>query len=70
MERRRRSLLKAITWRIIAIIVLLVLSYYFTGDWGATGLITTSFNAIQVLLYYFHERIWSKVNWGHKKRFR
>jgi len=67
MERRRRSLLKAVTWRIIAVIVLLYLSYFFTEDWGITGGITISFNVIQILLYYIHERVWLKVKWGNKK---
>lgn len=67
MERRRRSLLKAITWRIIAVIVLLFLSYYFTNDWAITGGITISFNVIQILLYYVHERFWLKIKWGNKK---
>jgi len=67
MERKRRSLLKAVTWRIIAIIVLLYLSYSFTGDWETTGLITISFNAIQILLYYVHERLWAKIKWGTRK---
>jgi len=64
MERRRRSLLKAVTWRIIAVFVLLYLSYSFTNDWEATGWITTTFNVIQILLYYIHERLWSKIKWG------
>lgn len=67
MERKRRSLFKAITWRIIAIIVLLFLSYYFTSDWTITGGITISFNVIQILLYYIHERLWLRIQWAKKK---
>jgi len=67
MERRRRSLLKAVTWRIIAIITLGYLSYYFTNDLETTGLITISFNVIQIFLYYVHERLWIKIKWGQKK---
>ena len=67
METRRRSLLKSITWRILAIITLTYLSYIFTKDWEITGWITISFNVIQIFLYYIHERAWLKIKWGNKK---
>jgi uncharacterized membrane protein len=62
-----RSLAKSLTWRIAAIIILGGLSWLFTRGWRETALITITFNAIQFILYYFHERAWEKIGWGRRK---
>ena len=61
---RTRSFMKAVTWRITASLDTFILSYIITGrfDWATSiaifEIVTKAF------LYYFHERIWNKYNWG------
>ena len=66
-ETRRRSWLKSITWRIMGIFILSAITWLVTRSWEATSLITIIFHAIRVVLYYYHERGWEKVEWGRIK---
>ncbi|NIO20282.1 MAG: DUF2061 domain-containing protein [Candidatus Aenigmarchaeota archaeon] len=63
-ETRLRSIVKSAVYRVVGILVLGYISWIFTGSWMQTTGITASFNFIQVILYYFHERVWDHVNWG------
>ncbi len=66
-ETRRRSWVKAIVWRLIAFFILGAVSWLVTHNWGQTSLITITYQAIQIVLYYFHERYWDNVEWGRIK---
>jgi len=55
-ETKVRSWTKSITWRIIGFIILFIL----TGSWE----VSIIFHAIRFVLYFFHERIWNKFDWG------
>lgn len=59
-----RSWVKSFTWRIIGVLILLPLTYVFTGNWESAGGVTLSFNVIRMLLYYVHERAWEHISWG------
>jgi uncharacterized membrane protein len=61
---KKRSLAKALTWRVLAIIVTFASFYFLTGklDVATTGTILT--NSVNFILYYFHERTWNKIGWG------
>ncbi len=67
METHWRSIVKAVVWRILGVIILGGLSWAFTKSWEDTSVITISFNSIRLVLYYFHERAWDRVSWGRKK---
>ncbi|MDA3779981.1 MAG: DUF2061 domain-containing protein [Bacteroidales bacterium] len=63
-ERKRRSILKAITWRIVASVTTMVLVWVFSGNMTlalSVGILET---ISKMLLYYFHERAWGSVSWG------
>ena len=64
MESKRRSMVKALTWRLWAIIVLAGISYLMTYNITESVSITVLFNVIQIFLYFVHERIWNRVKWG------
>ncbi len=63
-ELRRRSLVKSITWRIICIIVSVVTAFAFTGNLDIAAAIGTVYNAVTMVLYYFHERVWNRLKWA------
>ena len=67
METHWRSIVKAVVWRILGVIILGGLSWGLTKSWEDTSIITISFNSIRLVLYYFHERAWDRVSWGRKK---
>ena len=63
---RTRSAVKSISWRAICIVVSVFISYLLTGEWNIAVAIGLLYNVINVILYYFHERIWTKIKWGIK----
>jgi uncharacterized membrane protein len=65
-ETRKRSLTKSISWRIICIVVSILIAYFLTNELDLAATIGTVYNAITMILYYFHERIWNKIKWGAK----
>jgi len=67
-ETQRRSLVKAITFRIAATIVLGVLSWIFTKSAFQASAITILFTILATIIYYFHERIWDKITWGRREQ--
>lgn len=66
-ESHSRSLVKAASWRLLGSIDTFLLSWFFTGNPKAAGAIALTEVVTKVLLYYFHERIWSSVHWGAKR---
>ena len=64
MDTPARSWVKSITWRILGIVLLGIISYLITRDWKEMAVITAIFHGIRVVLYYVHERVWERVDWG------
>ena len=64
MDTPARSWAKSLTWRIFGILLLGVISYLTTRDWKSMALITVIFHGSRLVLYYVHERIWERVDWG------
>ncbi len=63
-DSKKRSLAKAISWRIVALIVLGTISILITGSWKETSLITIIYTILQVFIYFLHERLWDRIAWG------
>ena len=59
-ESRKRSVAKAISYRIICIISLLVVTWILTGNVVLSVSITFVFQTLQTLIYYMHERAWAR----------
>ena len=66
-ESHQRSVLKAVSWRVLGSIDTFVLSWFFTGSTKAAGAIALTEVLTKMILYYFHERAWSAVKWGFAK---
>ena len=63
-EKPLRSVLKALSWRLIGTIDTLVVSYFLTGEIAlATSIASVDF-ITKLILYFFHERIWNNIKWG------
>jgi len=64
MSTKKRSLVKSLTWRVLAIIVTFASIYFLTGEVGTATAGTVLTNGINFVLYYLHERAWLKISWG------
>ena len=57
-ESRKRSFLKAVSWRIIASVTTTLIAFYFGLPAKAIGLVFFADLIIKFILYFIHERIW------------
>lgn len=65
VESHPRSFVKAVTWRALGSIDTFVLSWLYTGSFSYAGAIAGTEVFTKIFLFYFHERIWSLIRWGH-----
>ena len=63
-EAHRRSLLKAVSWRITGTLDTFVISFIVTGRATIAGSIAATELLTKIALYYGHERVWAAVHWG------
>jgi uncharacterized membrane protein len=61
---KSRSLIKSLTWRIIALVTTFASIYVVSGELKVAWVGTLLTNAVNFVLYYFHERAWNKTSWG------
>lgn len=61
MESHRKSVLKAVSWRIVGTADTFVISFLVTGSAKLGAGIAATEVVTKVVLYYFHERAWSRV---------
>lgn len=61
-QSRKRHIAKSITWRVVGTIDTILLSWLISGS-PLTGL-KIGFTEVltKMVLYYFHERVWFKIN--------
>lgn len=63
-EKVKRSLAKTISWRVIGTLDTLVLSWIIVGEVKTAAAIASVEFVSKMILYFFHERAWNKINWG------
>lgn len=61
IESHTRSILKAISWRTLGTIDTFLLSWFITGEWRLAAAIGGTEVITKMILYYFHERAWTKI---------
>jgi uncharacterized membrane protein len=67
MDRRvrlRRSLVKAITYRVVIMALDFATIYLFTGRVSVAAGFMVASNVYTTLAYLVHERLWAQVSWG------
>lgn len=63
----RRHLLKTITWRVVGTLDTMLLGWLISGDFKI-GLTIGGFEVFtKMILYFLHERLWYKYNFGLKR---
>jgi uncharacterized membrane protein len=61
---RKRSLLKALSWRFVAVVITMVVSFIVTGEILVAASIGLLDSLIKIFAYYYHERAWNGTNFG------
>ncbi len=65
-ESAMRSVLKAVSWRIIATLTTALLVYAFTGELGIAVTVGMVEAVTKIALYFVHERLWNRLNVGRQ----
>ena len=68
IETVKRSTLKSFIWRIVGVILLASVSYFYTHKWIQTTWITFLHHGIFFFVFILHERFWSYVTITGLKR--
>jgi uncharacterized membrane protein len=64
IDSSKRSIIKTITWRIIAELDTFIVSYLITGSISWSLSIVGIESTTKTVIYYIHERAWGHVVWG------
>lgn len=66
-ETHKRSLTKALTWKILGLVILLVVgSLYLNLSFSRSFAVSLIYHVIMFILYFLHERMWNLIIWGKK----
>ena len=66
-EKPIRSLAKAVSWRVTGSLDTIMLAWFFTNEIGVALSIGLTEVVTKIVLYYFHERAWSRISLGKRK---
>ncbi len=64
METHVRSMMKALSWRIVATLTTILLVFVFTGDLVVSGGVGLTELLTKIFIYYAHERLWNALSFG------
>jgi uncharacterized membrane protein len=64
MDTHRRSLLKALSWRITAWAITTLVAWALTGEARFALALGLADSTVKILAYYSHERLWNRVGFG------
>ena len=63
-EKTARSIVKAVTYKILIVVANSTIIYVVTGNVDLTLKVLILTTTVSVVLYFLHERLWNNVHWG------
>lgn len=63
-ERWTRSTAKMLTWRVVITASNVLIPYVVTGSWGSAVLFAGLATAVNMIIYWAHERAWNLTVWA------
>ena len=63
-EKPIRSVVKAISWRVLGTVDTMVVSWLLLGDVTKAFQISAVDFVTKFILYFAHERVWNAIKWG------
>ena len=64
MDSHLRSVVKGLSWRILATLVTTVVVFVYSGELAIAALVGSTDAIVKIILYWGHERIWQHIRWG------
>ncbi len=63
-DKHKRTILKTISFRIIASLITMIIVYIFTKELIISFAVGIVEAISKMIFYYIHERVWDTINWG------
>ena len=67
MDSHKRSIMKALSWRVIAAMITALTVFIFTKETSLSVGVGIADSAIKIVIYYSHERLWNRASFGKRK---
>ena len=67
MESHRRSVVKAITWRVLGFAITVGATWTVTGEASLAATVAVVDTLVKIGIFYFHERAWNRSRFGRSK---
>jgi len=64
-EQKRRSIVKALTYRLGATMATFLITFTFTGNLKLATTIGCLDALVKFILFYINERLWMRTTWGY-----
>lgn len=64
MDTRKRTLIKAVIWNLIGLVVMMTVGFIATGSFAVGGAMAVVNASIGLTTYVLYERVWDRVQWG------
>jgi len=68
MDTPRRSMAKALSWRILATVITSVIVYLLTGKGDFAATVGVADTTVKFLIYFGHERLWNRIPYGREEK--
>lgn len=62
-----RSIVKSLTWRLFSCGITFVIALFITHHLVYALSISVSDSVVKLFTYFYHERIWTRIQWGTYK---
>jgi uncharacterized membrane protein len=66
-EKHYRSLAKAVSWRVTGSVDTMIITFIITHKWTFALAVSGVELFTKIFLYYIHERVWHKIQFGKIK---
>ena len=63
-ETSKRTLIKALSWQLMGVLVMAAVGYVVTGSLIEAGGFSLALQAFSLVCYILHERVWGRIGWG------
>ena len=68
METHRRSIAKALSWRLLATLITGCIVFLLTGRGEFAAKVGLADTLIKFAIYFAHERVWNRIPYGRERK--
>ena len=67
MVSRKRSFIKALSWRLLALLITMSVAWFIFRDARVAASVGIIDSLVKIAVYYLHERFWQRVSYGRPR---